>query len=234
MSAGAVVVLGIAHSYRDGARRREVLHGIDARFEPGELAMIAGPSGCGKSTLLSIVGGLLTPERGTVAVGGVALEQLDAATLARFRERQVGFVFQQWHLFAALSAAEQVSLPLVYGGLDARTAEIRAREALERVRLGARADALPAALSGGEKQRVALARALAKRPALLLADEPTSALDAESGAGIVELFREAAHRDGTTVVCVSHDPRLIGHADRLWHLDDGRIERVASRAGAAA
>ena len=230
MSGGGVTALRLSHSYRDGTRRREVLHEVDARFEPGELAMIAGPSGCGKSTLLSIVGGLLKPERGTVAVGGVAFDNLDQAALARYRQQHVGFVFQQWHLFAALTATEQVSLPLVYGGLDARAAETRARDALERVRLSARADALPATLSGGEQQRVALARALAKRPTLLLADEPTSALDAESGAGIVELFREAAHRDGTTVICVSHDPRLVRHADRLWHLADGRIERVATRA----
>ncbi|MFD1623445.1 ABC transporter ATP-binding protein [Azospirillum griseum] len=221
----------LTKSFSTGPVVTPVLTGLSLSVTPGELTVVVGPSGCGKSTLLALLSGLSQPDGGRVTVNGTDLATLSAAALDRFRLDRVGFVFQGFNLFPALTALEQVLLPLGYLRLPPAQARARAAEALARVGLEARAHLRPSALSGGEKQRVAIARALAKAPRLLFADEPTSALDKRNGQTVGDLLRRCAHDDGATVVCVSHDPRLIGFADRVLTMEDGRIqsdERPAS------
>jgi putative ABC transport system ATP-binding protein len=214
---------GIERSFTQGSVAVSVLKGITLEVRPGELTLIMGPSGSGKSTLLASASGLLRPSAGRVEVLGTEVWSLDAASIDRFRLANCGFVFQGFNLFAALNAFEQVVYPLHFTGVSGAAAIAAAQEALAAVGMTHRAGFLPAALSGGEKQRVAIARALAKRPRLLFADEPTSALDKTNGEAVVTLLREAARLRGTTVLCVSHDPRLIAHADRVLRIEDGLL-----------
>ena len=209
--------------YTSGKVRTEVLRGLSLSVDAGRLTLIAGPSGCGKSTLLSILSGLQRPDAGSVVALGENLFRGDRHARDRFRLQHTGFVFQGFNLFPALSALEQVMLPLGYMGVDDRAAEARGRAALDEVGLSDRMHLLPAELSGGEKQRVAIARALVKQPQLLFADEPTSALDAANGQIVIDTLRRIAHEHDTTVLCVSHDPRLVTHADRVLEMEDGVI-----------
>jgi putative ABC transport system ATP-binding protein len=213
----------VCKSFVSGKLRTQVLDDLSLDIGAGELTLISGPSGCGKSTLLSILSGLQKVDSGHVQALGSELGQLGLRALERFRLEHTGFVFQGFNLFPALSAFEQVELPLNYMGLTRDEARRRARLSLEEVGLAHRMRLRPAELSGGEKQRVAIARALAKEPQLLFADEPTSALDAASGQMIIDLLHRIAASHGTTVLCVSHDPRLVMHADRALTMEDGRI-----------
>ena len=210
-------------SFVSGSVRETILNDLSITIDAGQLTLIGGPSGCGKSTLLAILSGLLSVDSGTVEVLGEDLTRLKPRAVERFRLQHVGFVFQDFGLFPALSAVEQVELPLRYMGLLKSAVHQRANEALDEVGLADKRHLKPAELSGGEKQRVAIARALAKQPALLFADEPTSALDAANGAAVTDLLHRIARTHGTTVLCVSHDPRLGIHADRLLAMEDGRI-----------
>jgi len=214
---------GVTKSFESGRVHSTVLHDLTLDMRSGELTLISGPSGCGKSTLLAILSGLQRPDSGQVTALGQDLGQLDIRALERFRLLHTGFVFQGFNLFPALNAVEQVELPLSYLGLAPREARRRAIASLEEVGLGPRMRLRPSELSGGEKQRVAIARALAKEPELLFADEPTSALDAANGQTIIDILHRIARAHGTTVLCVSHDPRLVGHADRVLAMEDGRI-----------
>jgi putative ABC transport system ATP-binding protein len=214
---------GIAKAFESGPVRSRVLDNLSLGIHAGELTLISGPSGCGKSTLLSILSGLQPPDTGQVYALGQDLGQLDMRAMERFRLLHTGFVFQGFNLFPALSAVEQVELPLSYLGLPSSEARRRALASLEEVGMGPRIRLRPAELSGGEKQRVAIARALAKEPELLFADEPTSALDAANGQIVIDILHRIARAHGTTVLCVSHDPRLVGHADRVLTMEDGRI-----------
>jgi putative ABC transport system ATP-binding protein len=213
----------ISKAFVVGQLRTSVLEGLSLEIEAGQLTLISGPSGCGKSTLLATLSGLQRVDAGLVYALGAELGRLDSHALERFRLQHTGFVFQDFALFPALNARAQVELPLRYLGLSSAAARLRAEQALDEVGLAPRMTLRPAELSGGEKQRVAIARALAKEPALLFADEPTSALDAANGTIIIELLHRIARSHGTTVLCVSHDPRLIGHADRVLSMEDGRI-----------
>ena len=213
----------IEREFTQGNVPVRVLKGITLEVRPGELTLIMGPSGSGKSTLLAAASGLLRPSAGRVEVLGTDLWSLDEGAIDRFRLEHCGFVFQGFNLFAALTAFEQVVYPLGFTGVSGAAATAAAEEALAAVGMTHRAGLLPMALSGGEKQRVAIARALAKRPRLLFADEPTSALDKTNGEAVVTLLREAARVRGTTVLCVSHDPRLIAHADRVLRIEDGLV-----------
>jgi putative ABC transport system ATP-binding protein len=219
----ALVASDIRKGYTSGKLRTEILHGLSLAVDAGQLTLIAGPSGCGKSTLLSILSGLQRPDAGSVTALGEDLFRGDRRARDRFRLQHTGFVFQGFNLFPALSALEQVMLPLGYMGVDDRAARERGCAALEEVGLTERMHLLPAELSGGEKQRVAIARALVKQPQLLFADEPTSALDAANGQIVIDTLRRIAHEHGTTVLCVSHDPRLVTHADRVLEMEDGAI-----------
>ena len=214
---------GVCKAFVSGKQRTQVLDRLDLSIEPAELTLISGPSGCGKSTLLAVLSGLQKVDAGRVLALGSELGQLDPRALERFRLQHTGFVFQGFNLFPALSALEQVELPLSHMGLSREEARRRARESLEEVGLAHRMRLRPAELSGGEKQRVAIARALAKKPELLFADEPTSALDAANGQIIIDILHRIATIHGTTVLCVSHDPRLVVHADRVLAMEDGRI-----------
>jgi putative ABC transport system ATP-binding protein len=220
----------VSKSFTSGPIHNTVLHDLTLDIRAGELTLISGPSGCGKSTLLAVLSGLQRPDHGQVVALGEDLTLLNMRALERFRLLHTGFVFQGFNLFPALNALEQVELPLSYLGLPPGDARRRAIASLEEVGLGPRMSLRPSELSGGEKQRVAIARALAKEPGLLFADEPTSALDAANGQIIIDILHRIARTHGTTVLCVSHDPRLVGHADRVLAMEDGRIlsDRVPS------
>ncbi|SFE95614.1 ABC transporter ATP-binding protein [Paracidovorax wautersii] len=210
-------------SFVSGVVQVQVLRQMNLSIHAGELTLISGPSGCGKSTLLSLLSALQKPDSGTIRALGKDLASLDARALERFRLHHTGFVFQGFNLFPALTSLEQVQLPLGYLGLSASESLQRAQDALDEVGLMQRAHMRPAQLSGGEKQRVAIARAIAKSPQLLFADEPTSALDADSGQRVIDILHRIARSHGTTVLCVSHDPRLVRHADRVLGMEDGAI-----------
>lgn len=198
-----------------------ILHDVSFRIEPGEAVAIVGASGSGKSTLLGLLAGLDTASSGSVRLAGVALEALDEDGRARLRGERVGFVFQSFQLLPALSALENVMLPLELA--EQEDAEPRARAMLVRVGLSERLGHYPRQLSGGEQQRVALARAFVTEPALLFADEPTGNLDTATGAAIIELLFELNRAQGTTLVLVSHDQALAERCDRSLRLDAGRL-----------
>jgi putative ABC transport system ATP-binding protein len=199
-----------------------VLRGVSLAVEPGELLSLIGRSGSGKSTLLHIIGGLDRRYAGGASVLGHDLRALDDAELARFRNREVGFVFQAFNLLDHLTARENVKLPCYFADGPSADADRRADEALARVGIGDKADARPSELSGGQKQRVAIARALYHEPKLLLCDEPTGNLDSDTGQQIIELFR-ALNKGGLTLVIVTHEERVSSVASRVLRLEDGRL-----------
>ncbi|MER8225871.1 ABC transporter ATP-binding protein [Streptomyces sp. NPDC094143] len=199
-----------------------ILHGIDLTIEPGELVAVVGPSGSGKSTLLALIGSLDRPTSGTLTFEGHDLAGLSEPEIAALRAHRVGFVFQQFFLLPGLTCVENVATGLLYTGAGPSHRRTLAAEALHKVGLGHRLTHHPHQLSGGEQQRVAIARALVGRPALLLADEPTGALDSASGTAVVDLLR-GLHRDGTTVVVITHDRDLAASFPRRIGIQDGRI-----------
>ena len=217
----AITLHGVDLSLGRGANRVHILRDVDLNIERGKAVALLGPSGSGKSTLLMVMTGLERPDAGSVVVAGKELSRLDEDELARFRGRNVGIVFQGFHLIPTMTALENVAVPLELAGV--RDALSRAADELSTVGLRDRLHHYPAELSGGEQQRVALARALAPRPAILVADEPTGNLDEATGSEIVELlFR--GHRDhGTTLVLVTHDMALAARCDRVLEMHSGRI-----------
>jgi putative ABC transport system ATP-binding protein len=222
-TANGVTCRNLVKDYGSGESRVRALRGVDLAIAPGELTLLVGPSGCGKTTLISILAGTLDATSGDVAVLGVDLKRLSKREKAAFRAKNVGFVFQQFNLLPALTAAENVAVPLVINGQSRTRAVARATEVLKTVGLGDRVWSLPSQLSGGQQQRVAIARALVHQPRLLVADEPTSALDARTGQSIMELIREAARQPDRVTVVVTHDARVFGFADQIITLEDGRV-----------
>jgi putative ABC transport system ATP-binding protein len=223
MSRRAIEASGLTKSFKTGRTRIQVLKAVDFSAEHGEVTMVMGPSGSGKSTLIASLSGLLRPDSGQVNALGQNLWSLSPGRIDRFRLDHCGFIFQGFNLFSALNAVQQVSTVLRYKGFGGREAKRRAIVSLEEVGLGPKLGQRPSELSGGEKQRVAIARALAKEPQLLFADEPTSALDGENGQVVIRLLQRAAKEHGAAVICVTHDPRLEAFADRIIHIEDGRI-----------
>ena len=217
--ASVLAARGIGKTVKSGDAGLVILRDIDLVVTPGEALAVVGASGSGKSTLLALLAGLDTPSVGTVMLDGVDLFALDEDQRAQLRGRLLGFVFQSFQLLPALTALENVMLPLA----RADDAEARAREMLVRVGLGERLQHYPKHLSGGEQQRVALARAFVVRPKLLLADEPTGSLDAQSGAQIIELLFGLNHEQGTTLVLVTHDEALASRCTRIVRLIGGRL-----------
>ena len=205
---------------------------VSLEIHSGEYVTIAGPSGSGKSTLLSILGFLDSPTRGQHHLKGKPVESLDADARARIRNREIGFIFQSFNLIGDLTVFDNVELPLTYRGMMKAERRRRVQEALEKVGMAHRMRHYPAQLSGGEQQRVAVARALGGRPAVLLADEPTGNLDSKNAEAVMELLGEL-HREGATIVMVTHDPRFAEYAQRTVHLLDGRIVDGAAPPAAA-
>jgi putative ABC transport system ATP-binding protein len=209
--------------FEDGKAKVPVLKGVSLALEPGEIVALEGPSGSGKTTLLSIAGCILTPSSGTVAIDGDVVGDGHAADLADIRKRSIGFVFQQFNLFPALTALENVEFALNVKGARGAPAHREAERVLAAVGLGDRQAFLPRDLSGGQKQRVAIARALAGGPKVVLADEPTANLDSEAGGAVLEMFRGLAKREGRAVLVVTHDPKVRTIADRVVRIADGRL-----------
>ena len=212
----------VARDYRMGAEDVHAVRGVSLAVGAGEYVAIVGPSGCGKSTLLHLIGVVDQPTAGSVLVNGERVDRMADADATRFRLRNIGFVFQRFYLMPALTATENVELPMAEAGLKKDVRRARAAELLTYVGLGARAAHRPAQLSGGEQQRVAIARALANQPALLLADEPTGELDAKTGAEVIDLLGKL-NADGTTVIVVTHDEKLATAARRVVHMQDGQV-----------
>ena len=223
-----LAAFGVEKTFSNGVVQVEALKSIDVEAASGEFLMVTGPSGSGKSTLLAILSGLLKPTRGHVQVMGRDLDTLSEKAIDDLRLHQFGFIFQGFHLLPFLSALEQVAMLPERQGLSKAAARTCAREALEEVGLGRRLHSLPEEMSGGEKQRVAIARALAKRPQIIFADEPTSALDSINGGHVADQLKLAALRRGATVVCVTHDARLMTRATRIVQMEDGRLRAAAT------
>ena len=216
-------VEGVVKVFEEGAQRVEVLRGVSLDVEPGQVVALEGPSGSGKTTLLSIMGCILTPTAGTVTVAGEVADAARPRRLRDIRRRSIGFVFQQFNLFPALTALENVEYALNVKGVRGQAAHTQALAVLERVGLADRMSFLPRDLSGGQKQRVAIARALAGSPRVLLADEPTANLDTAVGDQILDLFRDLARQESKGIVIVTHDPKVRRIADRVVGIRDGRL-----------
>ncbi|GGX48528.1 ATP-binding cassette domain-containing protein [Saccharospirillum salsuginis] len=214
---------GLVKSFGRGQTQVRAVNQVSLRIGRGELVLIMGPSGSGKTTLLSMLGALLKPDQGTIAIDGQPLEQMSSRRIARFRARRMGFVFQAFNLMSALSARDNILFPARFGEGVSDTTRERADRLMDRLGLGHRRDALPAMLSGGEQQRVAIARALINDPPVILADEPTGNLDSARGQEVMMILHDIARDEGKSVLIVTHDPRVEEVADRVLWLEDGAI-----------
>jgi putative ABC transport system ATP-binding protein len=226
----AVLCQELTKDFGSGTERVKVLRGIDFEARYGEITLLVGPSGCGKTTLLCVIAGLLNKTSGRIDVLGTNVDSLSGSEGVLFRRRNLGFVFQQYNLLPALTAAENAAVPLLAAGIKRATAVEKAVAVLEQLGLGARAHAKPNELSGGQQQRVAIARALIHEPRLLVCDEPTAALDAESGYAVMELLRQSAVREDRAVIVVTHDSRVFEFGDRIAYMNDGRITKTEAPA----
>jgi putative ABC transport system ATP-binding protein len=222
----AVHLRGVVKTYHTPSTEVVALRGVDLDIHAGELMMLVGPSGCGKTTLISVIAGILNRDKGECTVFGEDLDNLPTRERTRFRGRNVGFVFQQFNLLPSLTAAQNVSVPLLINGTGEREAVKRSREMLGRVGLGDRTSSYPRELSGGQQQRVAIARAMVHEPRLIVCDEPTSALDHDTGHVIMRMLKTVALDQGRTLVIVTHDARIFGFADRIAKMDDGHIMEI--------
>jgi putative ABC transport system ATP-binding protein len=227
----AVLCRDVTKDFGSSDRRVQVLRGVDFEAPYGEMTLLVGPSGCGKTTLLCVIAGLLNKSGGHMEVLGTDPETLRGSSSVVFRRQNLGFVFQQYNLLPALTAAENAAVPLVAAGIKRATAVERAVAVLEELGMGPRAHAKPNELSGGQQQRVAIARALIHEPRLLVCDEPTAALDAESGHAVMELLRKSAVRSDRAVVVVTHDSRVFDFGDRIAYMNDGRITKTETQPG---
>jgi putative ABC transport system ATP-binding protein len=222
----AVKTNAVCKGFGQGETRTEVLKQVDFEARMGELLMLVGPSGCGKTTLLSVIAGTLATDKGEVEVFDSPLHKMDKKAVTAFRAANIGFIFQQYNLIPTLNCIENVSVPLRIQGQKAAVAEKKAAEMLETVGLGKRIRHRPNMLSGGQQQRVAIARALVHDPKLIICDEPTAALDSENGAKVMELLRGVAAKPDRCVIIVTHDNRIFKYADRMTHMEDGRIDHT--------
>ena len=218
----------VAKRYRKGRERIDVLTGIDLDIEEGDFLALMGPSGSGKTTLLNLIGGLDNPTSGSVVVGGQSLDKLSAKALAKWRSRNIGFVFQFYNLLPVLNARRNVELPLLLTNLSGGQRKKNAETALEIVGLSDRARHRPGELSGGQQQRVAIARAIVADPALLVCDEPTGDLDRATAEEILDLLSILNREHGKTVIMVTHDPKAAEHASHILHLDKGQLVEQAA------
>jgi len=222
----AVQCAALVKSYGAGDSAVMALRGVDLEVRTGELLMLVGPSGCGKTTLISVIAGILDQDAGECLVFTQDFQRMSQHAKTRYRGQTIGFVFQAFNLIPALTAVENVAVPLLINGRNRRVAQARASAMLAQVGLGNRLQALPSQLSGGQQQRVAVARALVHEPRLIVCDEPTSALDAETGQRVMDLLRSVALSQERALVIVTHDAHIFHFADRIAHMNDGRIEQI--------
>ena len=222
----------INKSYRNGDQELQVLKDINLEVQEGEFLAIMGPSGSGKSTLMNIIGMLDRPSSGTYHLDGTEVAQLGGKKAAKIRNKQIGFVFQQFFLLSKLNALQNVELPLIYAGVAQAKRKKLAEQYLEKVELETRMHHLPSELSGGQKQRVAIARALVNRPSIILADEPTGALDTKTGEQIMDLLTEL-NNEGKTIIMVTHEPEIAAYAKRQIVIRDGVISSDSKQKGDA-
>lgn len=220
--AAVIETEGITKVFGSNGTEVHALRGIDLRINQGELIALIGPSGSGKSTLMAILGCLDRPTAGRYQLDGAEVQGLSSQELAAIRNAKIGFVFQAYNLLPKATVLRNVELPMLYAGVPASERRTRALELLDRVGLTDKAGKYPNELSGGQKQRVSIARALSNRPAMLLADEPTGALDSHTGAEILELFKDL-HRQGNTVILVTHDQKIAAQTERRIALQDGLV-----------
>lgn len=224
MNTPAISIRQVSKVYGEGAAAVKALAEVDLDVRSGEVLILAGPSGSGKTTLLSVMGGILAATAGSVKIQGIEIVGLRESQMPRIRLRHIGFIFQGFNLFPALTVRENVAVALDLHGIGGRRAHARAEELIGQMGLVDKLHTHPANLSGGQKQRVAIARALAGNPPIILADEPTAALDSQSGRVVIDLLSNLARRENRAVVIVTHDPRVLEHADRIVHIADGRIQ----------
>jgi putative ABC transport system ATP-binding protein len=213
--------------FGEGAARTRALQGVSMQARFGEMVLIVGPSGSGKTTLLSVISGILRPDAGTVSVDGVDLWAQSDDRLAEFRLNRIGFVFQDYHLFPRLTTAENVAIPLILKRRPWDGALAEAQRYLEIVGLGGRAELPPVKLSGGEQQRVAIARAIVSQPDILVLDEPTASLDGDTGRNIIEFVKHQVLNERRCIITVTHDSRIFEYADRILHMEDGKLKDIA-------
>jgi putative ABC transport system ATP-binding protein len=228
MNQVAIQVNNVTKIFGNAPTEFKALSDVSLLLPTGELILIEGPSGCGKTTLLSIIAGILSPTSGEVTVLGQQWTGRSDAERARFRRNHLGFIFQQYHLLPALTAEENVAVPLLAQGLDRTKALKRAFHLLERIDMRLHAAKLPKQLSGGQQQRVAIARALVHEPGLVIADEPTAALDSNTGRQVMDLIKTVAVQSGRAVIVVTHDSRIHSYANRIISMEDGRINRITA------
>lgn len=227
MQTGARIALeDVSHAYGRGALQKQVLFDIDTTIDGGEIVILTGPSGSGKTTLLTLIGALRSAQQGSVKVLGRELVNAGEKALIRVR-RQIGYIFQSHNLLDSLTVHQNVQMALQLAGIRGRDAGDRITAVLQRVGLDEHEDKYPHELSGGQKQRAGIARALVNRPQIVLADEPTASLDKKAGRGVVELIEDLAREDGSAVILVTHDNRILDVADRILHLEDGHMKSLS-------
>jgi putative ABC transport system ATP-binding protein len=224
----AVHCRGVTKTYGSGSAAVTALRGIDLDVRAGELMMLVGPSGCGKTTLISVIAGILDRDGGECRVFGHDFSSMGQREKTRYRGESIGFVFQAFNLLPTLTAAENVSIPLLINGSARGAALAKAKDVLAQVGLGDRTHSLPSQLSGGQQQRVAIARALIHDPKLIVCDEPTSSLDHETGHRVMEMLKAVALKEDRALVIVTHDARIFEFADRIARMDDGRVIKIES------
>jgi len=217
-----IQIIGLTREYTMGSERVQALRGVSLEIRRNEYVAIMGPSGSGKSTMMNMLGCLDTPSGGEYWLNGQEVSRMPDDALARVRNREIGFVFQTFNLLPRATALQNVELPLVYAGVAGKERRDRSRRALERVGLGNRMDHKPNELSGGQRQRVAIARALVNEPSILLADEPTGNLDSATSTDVMRVF-DLLHRQGQTIIVVTHEADIAAHAERVVTLRDGRV-----------
>lgn len=219
----AITVQNVSKTFGNGDEQVHALKNVSLEVYEGELVMIVGPSGCGKTTLLSTIAGTMHFDSGTIRVNDSELELLTKDALTLFRSKNIGFIFQLFHLIPTLTTTENSAIPLIIQGIDRNTAFQNAHNILEKVGLGDKLDKLPKELSGGQQQRVAIARAIIHNPPIVICDEPTSALDFETGTKVMEILRHLAMEHNRSVLVVTHDHRIFKYADRIIEMDDGKV-----------
>lgn len=221
----AIKTINISKSFHSSQGSTQVLHDINLQVQYGEITMLVGPSGCGKTTLLSIMTGILTPSSGHILISDIDIIKLSNEEKAIFRRNKIGFVFQQFNLLSSLTAAENAAVPLVASGMPLEKATEEAKILFNKLGMLEHSNKLPRELSGGQQQRVAFARALIHKPQIMVCDEPTASLDETSGRQVMEILRQIAVRKDSAVVIVTHDNRIFEFADRIFYMNDGKIQK---------